>query len=96
MRCQLLPQGINKSPEYPKKCSLYSQYPILSSERKFISILLIFVFLIGIRSRLNNHYKAWSYMKKKHKKIKAYMKSLKKEPTVNRCLLILDLKPFRL
>ena len=36
-----------------------------------------------------------SYKKKKHKKIKAYMKSLWKEPTVNECLLILDLKPLR-
>ena len=34
--------------------------------------------------------------KKKGKKIKAYRKSLQKEPTANRCLLILDLKPFRL
>ena len=34
--------------------------------------------------------------KKKYKKIKAYRKSLYKEPTVNRCLLILELKPFRL
>ena len=33
--------------------------------------------------------------KKKLKKIKAYRSSLEKEPTVNRCLLILDLKPFR-
>ena len=29
------------------------------------------------------------------KKIKAHRKSLQKEPTVNRCLLILHLKPFR-
>ena len=37
-----------------------------------------------------------SYKKKEHKKIKAYRKSLYKEPTVNRCLLILlDLKPLR-
>ena len=34
--------------------------------------------------------------KKKYKKIKAYRESLYKEPTVNRCLLILGLKPFRL
>ena len=34
--------------------------------------------------------------KRSAKKIKAYRKSLQKEPTVNRCLLILDLKPFRL
>ena len=39
---------------------------------------------------------AWNYKKKKHKKIIAYRKSLQKEPTGNRCLLILDLKPLRL
>ena len=44
----------------------------------------------------NNHYEAWNYMKKKHKKIKACRKSIKKKPTVKRCLLILDLKPIRL
>ena len=27
-------------------------------------------------ARLNNYYEAWSYMKKKHKKITAYMKSV--------------------
>ena len=30
----------------------------------------------SLHGRLNNHYKAWSYNKKKHKKIKAYRKSL--------------------
>ena len=30
----------------------------------------------SIYARLNSHYKAWSYRKKKHKKIKAYRKSL--------------------
>ena len=40
-------------------------------------------------------YKTWSYKKKKRKKIKAYRKSLMKEHTVNRYLLILDLKSFR-
>ena len=59
------------------------------------------IYLTGIHSkllhaRLDSPYKAWSNKKKKHKKIKAYRKSLYKEPTVNRCLLILDLKPFRL
>ena len=33
--------------------------------------------------------------KKEYKKIKAYRKSLYKEPTVDMCLLILDLKPLR-
>ena len=42
-----------------------------------------------------SHYKAWSYKKKEHKKIKAYRKPLYKGPTVNRCLFILDLKPLR-
>ena len=50
----------------------------------------------SLHARLNSHCKAWSYKKKKYKKIKAYGKSLDKEPAVNRCLLILDLKPFRL
>ena len=40
------------------------------------------------------HYEAWSYKKKKHKNIKAYWKSVQKEPWVKRCLLILGLKPF--
>ena len=29
-----------------------------------------------LHARLNSHYKAWSYKKKKHKKIKAYRKSV--------------------
>ena len=33
--------------------------------------------------------------KKNNKKIKAYGKSVKKEPAVKKCLLILDLNPFR-
>ena len=49
----------------------------------------------SLYGRLNSHYKAWSYKKKKYKKITAYRKYLYKEPTVNRCLLILDLKPLR-
>ena len=49
-----------------------------------------------LHARPNSHYKEWSYRKKKQKKIKVYRKSLYKEPTVNRRLLILDLKSFRL
>ena len=45
----------------------------------------------SLHARLNSHYKACSYNKKEHKKIKAYRKSLYKEPPVNRCLLILNL-----
>ena len=49
----------------------------------------------SLHARLNSHYEAQSYQKKKHKKIKAYRKSVQEEPTVKRCLLILNLKPFR-
>ena len=30
----------------------------------------------SLHARLNSHYQAWSYKKKKHKKIKAYTKSV--------------------
>ena len=46
----------------------------------------------SLYSRLSSHCKAWSYKKKKQKKIKSYQKSLYREPAVNRCLLIL--KPY--
>ena len=49
----------------------------------------------SLHARLNSHHEAWSYEKKNHKKIKSYWKFAWKEPTVKRCLLILDLKPFR-
>ena len=48
-----------------------------------------------LHARLNSHYEAWSYKKKKYRKIKTYRKYILKEPTVKRCVLILDLKPFR-
>ena len=60
------------------------------------NFIIIFFNWDSLHAQLSSQYKAWSYKKKKHKKIKAYNKSLQKEPTVNRCLLILDLKPFRL
>ena len=49
----------------------------------------------SLHARLNIYYKASSYEKKKHKKIKAYRKSLYEEPTVNKFLLILGLKLLR-
>ena len=48
----------------------------------------------SLHVRLNSHYKAQSYKKKKHMKIKGYRKPICKEPIVNMCLLILDLKAF--
>ena len=62
----------------------------------YLSIYLsIYIAWDSLHARLNSHYKAWSYMKKNHKKIKAYRKSALKEPAVKRCLLILILKRFR-
>ena len=49
----------------------------------------------SLHARLNSHYGAWSYKKRSTKKITGYRKSIQKEPTVRRCLLILDLKPPR-
>ena len=60
----------------------------------FVNFNVVNIFFFNwdsLHARLNSHYKAWSYKKKKHKKIKAYRKFLYKEPTVNRCLLILEL-----
>ena len=39
----------------------------------------------SLHARQNSHHEAWSYKKKKHKKIKAYRKSVRKEPRVKRC-----------
>ena len=43
-------------------------------------VLCFFVFFFGnwdsLHSRLNSHYEAWSYKKKKHEKITAYRKSV--------------------
>ena len=42
--------------------------------------IYIYIFVIfnwnSFHARLNSHYKTWSYKKKKHKNIKAYLKSL--------------------
>ena len=48
----------------------------------------------SLHAKLNSHYEAWSYKKKKNKKINIYRKSVQKESTVKRCVLILDFKPF--
>ena len=44
---------------------------------------------VSLHARLNRHFVAWSFKNKKYKKIKAHRKSLQKEPTVKKCLLIL-------
>ena len=67
--------------------SLTQKASILQNHMKIIQVYTFFYW---------SHYTACSYKKKKHKKIKTYRKSLWKEPAVNRCLLILDLKTFRL
>ena len=59
--------------------------------------IIINFFLIGIHSMQGCTAITWHGVtkKKKHRKIKAYRKSVQKETTVKRCLLILDLKPLR-
>ena len=79
----------------PTPCCLYVKNLWQRIVSGFFVCLFVFVFnWYSLHAKLNSNYKAWSYKKKKKKQIKAYRKSLQKEPTV-RCLLILDLKPLR-
>ena len=41
-----------------------------------VMFVLLFFNWDSLHTSLNSHYKAWSYKKKKHKKIKSYRKSL--------------------
>ena len=60
------------------------------------STLSLFFNWDSLHARVNSHYRtAWSYKKKKHIKAKEYRKSVWKEPTIKRCMLIPDLKPLR-
>ena len=52
---------------------------IFLSSKSSVFLSLFFLFLFNwdsLHTRLNSHYKTWSYKKKKHKMIKAYRKSL--------------------
>ena len=84
---------------YIKKCSVRSPgwfwFPQETRTTEPCFCCLVFSFnWDSLHARLNSH-KAWNYKKKKHKKIRAYRKSVWKEPTVKRCLLNLDSKPLR-
>ena len=50
----------------------------------------------SLDAKLNSHCKTSSYKKKKHRKIKTTENLFRKklQSTVNRCLLIVDLKPY--
>ena len=50
----------------------------------------------SLHARLNSHLEVWSYVKKKRKNIKAYKKSVRKEVTIKRYLLILDLMAIQI
>ena len=69
-------------------------FPVLGEWRGQKKLLFFYLKLGFTPCKAERHYKAWSYKKKKHKKIKTYRKSVLKEPAVKRCLLILDLNPF--
>ena len=56
-----------------------------------------FLFKLGFTScKAEQPLQGMGLQEKEAQKDKAYRKSIYKEPTVNRCLLILDLKPFTL
>ena len=56
--------------------------------------IYIYIIIFSLHARLNSHYNRWSYKKGSTKKITGYRKSVYNEPTIKRCLLILDLKPL--
>ena len=54
----------------------YNTIKIFCLRFKYNDVLLYFVNYDSLHAKLNSHYKAWSCTKKKHKKIKAYRKSV--------------------
>ena len=48
----------------------------VNSYKKIIVFFSFFFNWYSLHARLNSHYEAWSYKKKKHKKVKAYRKSI--------------------
>ena len=104
-------EGLNPSTNYglcnisKKNRVIKIMFCMMVSMKVFYKLIVLFlVFFIylfiyfnwdSLHARLNSHYEAWSHKKKKHKNIRAHRKSVQKEPTVKRCLLILNLKPLR-
>ena len=74
---------------------LFHFYMLLYSLVSFLQFFFFFFNWDSPCARLNSHYEAWSDKKKSTKKITRYRKSVQKELTVKRCLLILDFKPLR-
>ena len=70
--------------EFNSKCDFYKNFfvvspdfPCFATKQKYnIKVNLFKKNWDSFHARLKNHYKAWNHKKKKHKKIKAYMKSL--------------------
>ena len=53
--------------------------PANEMDKNAVAVFLFLFFFFNwdsFHARLNSHYKAWSYKKKKHKKIKAQRKSV--------------------
>ena len=71
-----LPEQTQQLRELVKNKSVWDF--ILSHGVQFDKLFFVIVFFNWdlLHARLNSHYKAWSYKKKKHKKIKAYRKSV--------------------
>ena len=70
----------------------YQKYFFLMQKNIKFKILSFFFNWDSLHARLNSHSEAWIYKKRSIKKITGYRKSVYKEPTVKRFLLILDLK----
>ena len=80
-RFSVLFQNLNDSDQY--HCSLQIKTLIWSKTNRFLLLFKtlaeqknFFLNWDSLQARLNSHYKAWSYKKKKQKMIKAYRKSL--------------------
>ena len=70
--------------EYNSKCKFCKNFlvvppdfPCFATKQKYnIKVNLFLKNWDSLHAWLKNHYKAWNHKKKKHKKIKAYIKSL--------------------
>ena len=49
---------------------------LFTGKQHFFFFSFLFFNWDSLHERLNSHYKAWNYKKKKHKRIKAYRKSV--------------------
>ena len=81
-----------------KESKIKGKIPKIKTKNRKIEHINKYIYFFNwdfLHAVINRHSKAWSYKKKRHKKVKAYRKSIYKQPTDNRCLLILESNPIR-